>query len=72
MSIEFKVKEYCENCNEFEPDVDKDSYTVEDFDFIHNEERCRYYTNTTVTCKHAQRCESMVKWLKKQKGAEDE
>ena len=60
MSINLQVEGYCENCNEFEPDVDRNTYEYNSVEFLEIVSR----TTTTVTCKHAQRCASMVHWLK--------
>lgn len=54
MAIELKVDPFCENCPEFEPDVDKD--------IIHYElqgDKCY----TTIKCEHQGRCKSMYMHL---------
>lgn len=72
MSIILKVEGYCENCNEFEPDVDRNTYEYNSVEFLEIVSR----TTTTVTCKHAQRCRGMIEYLKRQpvqvEGAKDE
>lgn len=67
--IELTIDPYCQNCPEFEPDVDKDirTYRSSDFRLIGPITEC----DTTITCKHALRCKSMVRQLKKEQEKND-
>ena len=67
--IKLTVDPYCENCPEFEPDVDKDihTYRSSDFRLIGTVAEC----DTTITCKHKLRCESMIRQLKKEQEKND-
>lgn len=58
--ITLDVDQWCNNCPEFEAEVDKDTYLSNDFMV---EEKPIYTTDTKITCKHRQRCRSMVKEL---------
>lgn len=53
--IELRIADYCHNCPEFEPDIDK--YVFQGTEPI---------VKTTVTCEHHQRCESMLSYIKTQ------
>ena len=54
--INLEVNEYCHNCPEFKPLVDKEYY-----ESGYGDE----FTNTTVMCKYAQRCEAIAEYFKK-------
>lgn len=54
--IRLEVKDYCHNCPGFEPSVSKN----EIFELNHSE------METIVRCKYKGRCESMVRYLKKE------
>lgn len=58
--IKLQVEEYCSNCPEFEPYVDRD--VLEYYDFNLNE----VYTevNTIVSCEHKDRCNRSRKSIK--------
>lgn len=56
MSIRLLVEKYCQNCPEFEADVEKTDFCGS-FDEIHQ---------TTVLCKHRERCKEMRKYLRKE------
>ena len=56
MSIRLLVEKYCQNCSEFEADVEKTNF-FGSFDEIHQ---------TTILCKHRERCEEIKKYLKKE------
>lgn len=60
--ISLYVKNYCHDCPEFEPDVEKDTIYSEDFLM----ERITYI-ETNIYCKHKDRCASMIKFLKEEK-----
>lgn len=55
--IELQVKDYCQNCPDFEPTVDK-KLSYADDEVI--------YSLMTVCCKNALRCERMHKYIKKE------
>ena len=52
--IELKVEEYCHNCLEFEARCARDSFVTP---------MRVLYSNTVITCEHAGRCASMMKYL---------
>lgn len=64
--ISLYVKNYCHNCPEFEPDVEKDTIYSENYLM----EKRTTHTQTYIYCKHKDRCESMIKFLKKEEGRE--
>lgn len=53
--IQLDVKDYCHNCAEFEPDIDKNHF------FAGGDIYC---TETIVRCKHRMRCATLVKYFK--------
>lgn len=55
--IELKTKGYCQNCPEFEPDVE--SISVEDL-------YGGYTVDQYVMCKHRCRCESIANFIRKE------
>lgn len=61
--IKLSVGEYCQNCPDFEPEVEKTEYSTFDHDFCEN----RVHTETLVMCKYRSRCLSQLDYLKKQK-----
>ena len=54
--INLKVEKYCENCPEFEADVDKTSYISSSMQSIHES-----FCNTVITCEHRERCACLIK-----------
>lgn len=56
--IELKLKQYCADCPDFEPDVKRSLLS-----YVGNQ-----YTkaNTTIYCKHRDRCNYIVGFLKQQ------
>lgn len=57
--IELRVAKYCNNCNEFEPDVDKTyGFGVD--------------TYTMISCVHEKRCIEMIRHLNKELKKETE
>ena len=52
--IRLVVDDYCENCNEFEPDVEKMNC-----ENIYGTE----FTDTMITCVHKQRCKCIKNYL---------
>lgn len=61
--IELKVAGFCNNCPEFEPEVDRDILYSHNF-FGEREEQM---VLTKVTCIHEHRCRSMVDFLETQR-----
>mgnify|MGYP006956124389 CR=1 FL=1 len=65
--IMLNIDDYCNNCNEFDADVGKDIVV------LHNDDKninqlCK--CNTTITCKHRFRCQSIEEYLNTQKNGE--
>ncbi len=65
--IMLNIDNYCNNCNEFDADVEKDIVV------LHNDDKnlnqvCK--CNTTITCKHRFRCQSIRGYLDSQKNGE--
>lgn len=54
--IILKVKDYCQQCLEFEPDVQKPTAVC-----IDNERRL--IGDTIITCEHSDRCEQIKNYL---------
>jgi hypothetical protein len=67
--IELTIDPYCQNCPEFEPDVDKNVYTLNSMDFRLEDPITK--CDTTITCKHKLRCKSMMRQLKKEQEKND-
>lgn len=63
--IELYIKEYCKNCTEFEPETQTDVSRAYFDDFMRGSEAI-VYANTSVTCKHAQRCECIHEFIEKE------
>lgn len=63
--INLKVEKYCENCPEFEADVDKTSYFSSSMQSIH-----KSFCNTVITCEHRGRCRVIMDYLSKEKNDE--
>ena len=59
--IKLEIPDYCQDCKEFEPDVAKHSSIKDGFMTIPYE-----ITDTTITCKHQQRCETIKKYLERE------
>lgn len=51
--IELRVKDWCQNCSEFEPYV----YTIDEYGVN---------ASTFITCEHEKRCFDIVKYLKRE------
>ena len=65
--IMLNIDNYCNNCNEFDADVEKDIVV------LHNDDKnlnqvCK--CNTTITCKHRFRCQSISGYLDSRKNGE--
>jgi hypothetical protein len=69
--IELNVKEYCENCTEFEPETQTNVQHACFDDFMRGPEVI-VSANTSVTCKHAQRCECIREFIEKEMKKEQE
>ena len=55
--IKLHIKGYCENCTEFKPETQTN--------VMHGLEGM-VYSDTSVTCKHAQRCECIREFIEKE------
>ena len=60
--IKLEVEKYCENCPEFEADVDKTSYISSSMQSIHES-----FCNTVISCEHKNRCRVIMDYLSKEK-----
>lgn len=69
--IELNVKEYCKNCTEFEPETQMNVQHECFNDFMRSLEVI-VSANTSVTCKHAQRCECIREFIEKEMKKEQE
>lgn len=74
MSINLKVEEYCQNCPDFEPVVQKDCermlvthHIVDPLNFA--EPEVKHICETTVECKYKKRCAAQMRYLQKQHDA---
>ena len=65
--IMLNIDNYCNNCNEFDADVEKDIVVLHYNDKNLNQVR---KCNTTITCKHRFRCQSIRGYLDSQKNDE--
>lgn len=66
--IRLYVQNYCHDCPEFDPDVEKD--TIYSENYLMGERTT--HTHTYIYCKHKDRCASMIKFLKKRREEKDE
>ena len=57
--IELQVKDYCNACLDFEPDVEKPVR-------MHGDNGTVLQTNTIIRCSHSRRCEGLKRYLEKQ------
>ena len=57
MAVELKLEDYCQNCCEFEAEVDKQCY-------YSNE---KVFTNITIRCEHADLCKRITEHMKSHK-----
>ena len=53
--IEIKIQPYCEECRDFEPEVEKNEIES----FFGN-----IICDTEITCRNKDRCEKMIEYLK--------
>lgn len=61
--IKLDIKDYCENCPDFRPEVDKETVYMENFeDPLEPARICE----TIITCEYAKRCECIYKKARKQ------
>ena len=51
------VKEYCQECPDFDPDVEKPAM------FYADDIRYKFLKNTIIRCKYRQRCDSIQKHI---------
>lgn len=64
--IRLEVEDYCSNCPEFCPDVDRVNTELHSFD----EDNVKTIVDTIVTCEHKLRCKSIKKHLETRKKGE--
>lgn len=62
--ISLHIKDYCHNCPEFDPDVEKDTIYSENYLMG----KRTTHTQTDIYCKHRDRCASMVEFLEEKRG----
>ena len=60
--IKLYVEDYCQNCPEFEPDVDKKT--------MHADRKLINITD--IRCEHRHICDMLINYLEKQHGREHE
>ena len=60
MAIRLITAEYCADCMDFGPVVEKPEKT-----YMYNGANC-IQTNTIVTCENANKCENLVRYLRKE------
>lgn len=65
--IILQIEKYCHNCPDFEPAVEKNTYSNFDIDYCEE----RRYADTLITCKYCNRCAGQMAYLKKQKEKKD-
>lgn len=58
--IKLEIEEYCQECLDFTPDVEKEKLTEDDFfgDSV-------IYVETSIRCKNRNRCRAIMRYLKK-------
>lgn len=65
--IELILDPYCQNCPEFEPEVDKDIREYRSYDMRDkHEEKLFTECDTKIICKHKLRCYSMRNHIRKE------
>lgn len=64
--ITLDIDDYCNNCNEFDADVEKDMVVLSNIQKTNQTCKC----NTTITCKHRLRCQNIRGYLNIQKNGE--
>ena len=64
--IALDIDDYCNNCNEFDADVEKDMVVLSNIQKSNQTCKC----NTTITCKHRFRCQNIRGYLNIQKNGE--
>lgn len=64
--IKLQVADYCQNCPEFEPRVTKDERVYEDYSLIEMDIVKHIECNTTITCEHAARCQTIRDYIQRE------
>lgn len=59
--IRFEKEKWCENCPEFEPNVEKQNLYSDDYCINGNFRK--KIVDTVITCKHRDRCQDMINYL---------
>lgn len=63
--IKLVIDKYCERCCEFEPDVEKTNYKDMQFvDYNLCEQRIITVCDTTIRCKHRDRCREISDYMR--------
>lgn len=63
--IKLEIEKYCERCSEFEPDVEKTNYKdMQLVDYTMNERRYITVCDTTIRCKHRDRCRGISDYMR--------
>lgn len=65
MPYSFHVEPYCDNCPEFEVSVKRDDFYRDEFSLDILETGSSRIIGQSIGCKHARRCENMIKFLQK-------
>lgn len=64
--IKLQVADYCQNCPEFKPRVTKDEQICTSFDIKSRSHVGVRYCNTTITCEHAARCQTIRGYIQRE------
>ena len=59
--ITLEIENYCQECLDFTPDVEKEKIVIDDFFDV---ERA-IHSETTIRCKNRNRCKAIMRYLKK-------
>lgn len=60
--IKLEIEEYCQNCPDFVPDVDKDhkGEFTHDYESLDRSPKVKRTCNTTIRCAYRKRCAELV------------
>lgn len=64
--IKLEVAGYCHNCPDFEPRVIKDEQNLTSFDMRSRSYVGVRYCDTTITCEHAARCQTIRDYIQRE------
>lgn len=65
--IKLEIEEYCQECLDFTPDVEKGRIIGGDYNC--NRIICEPSIETTIRCKNRNRCRAIMRYLKKSAGS---